>query len=105
MKAIERVKMLATVLGFHGVYKKGTIYTDPIPVEVIHEIEAGARTVEVVYKTAPAAPAPSLKKEPEPAKDVESGDDGESTGGETKVDEPKKATPKKATPTLRRKGK
>jgi len=102
MKPIERAKMLATVLGVDGIYKKGTVYTNPIPMEIIHEIEAGARTVEVVYKTAPVAPAPSLK--PEVVKDVEDNETGEQPSGETKVDVPK-AIPKKATPTLRRKGK
>lgn len=103
MKPIERAKMLATVLGVDGIYKKGTVYTNPIPMEIIHEIEAGARTVEVVYKTAPdVAPAPSSK--PEVVKDVEDNETGEQPSGETKVDVPK-ASPKKATPTLRRKGK
>lgn len=115
-KAIEQAKMLATVLGQDGVYLKGTIFKrEAIPAEIIQEIEAGARTVEVIYVTAQSSPSPSPVME---TSITETPDEPEESGGDTNDDESfpapiggkpvkKKATPKKAAgnPSLRRTGK
>ena len=110
MKPIEQAKMLATVLGQDGIYLKGTIYKrEAIPAEIIQEIEAGARTVEVIFSQ-PSAPPVSPVKVAEPTDETPFEPDVTISGGDTPDDSPpakKKAVPKKAVAksSLRRAGK
>ena len=115
-KTIEQAKMLATVLGQDGVYLKGTIFKrEAIPAEIIQEIEAGTRTVEVTYGTTQSSPSPSPVMETSITETPEELDT-EVSGRDTNDDAPapiggkpvkKKAIPKKVVgnPSLRRTGK